>query len=229
MNGAVSSAGRLAVVLKGWPRLSETFIAQELVALEQRGLVFDVWSMRHPTDKKRHGLHEALKATVRYLPEYLYQEPFRVLKGILYSARLPGFGAALKLWLKHLARDPTPNRVRRFGQAAVLAREASPELKFIYAHFLHTPSSVALYASVMRGADWGFSAHAKDIWKSPDWEKQDKLARATFGVTCTGLGADHLRSLSENPAKLELVYHGLDLSRFPLPPTFPTTATRRVG
>ena len=102
MNGAVSSAGRLAVVLKGWPRLSETFIAQELVALEQRGLAFDVWSMRHPTDKKRHELHEALKANVRYLPEYLYQEPFRVLKGILYAARLPGFGAALKLWLKHL-------------------------------------------------------------------------------------------------------------------------------
>ena len=93
MNDAVPSAGRLAVVLKGWPRLSETFIAQELVALEQRGLRFEVWSMRHPTDKKRHALHDALKAKVRYLPEYLYQEPLRVLKGRARSARLPGFGA----------------------------------------------------------------------------------------------------------------------------------------
>ena len=218
MNDAVPSAGRLAVVLKGWPRLSETFIAQELVALENRGLRFEVWSMRHPTDKKRHALHDALKAKVSYLPEYLYQEPLRVLKGLAYSARLPGFGAALKLWLKHLVRDPTPNRVRRFGQAAVLAREASPDLEFIYAHFLHTPSSVALYASVMRGVGWGFSAHAKDIWKSPEWEKRDKLDRSTFGVTCTGLGAEHLRSLSADPAKLDLVYHGLDLSRFPPPP-----------
>lgn len=217
MNDTVS-AGRLAVVLKGWPRLSETFIAQELVALENRGLRFEVWSMRHPTDKKRHALHDALKAKVTYLPEYLYQEPLRVLKGIARSARLPGFGAALKLWLKHLARDPTPNRVRRFGQAAVLAREASSDLKFIYSHFLHTPSSVALYASIMRGVEWGFSAHAKDIWKSPEWEKRDKLDRSTFGVTCTRLGADHLRSLSADPAKLDLVYHGLDLSRFPAPP-----------
>jgi len=214
----VPSAGRLAVVLKGWPRLSETFIAQELVALENRGLRFEVWSMRHPTDKKRHALHNALKAKVTYLPEYLYQEPLRVLKGLAHSARLPGFGTALKLWLKHLVRDPTPNRVRRFGQAAVLAREASPELKFIYAHFLHTPSSVALYASVMRSVDWGFSAHAKDIWLSPEWEKRDKLDRSTFGVTCTRLGAEHLRSLSGDPAKMDLVYHGLDLSRFPAPP-----------
>ncbi len=218
MNDAVPSAGRLAVVLKGWPRLSETFIAQELVALEQRGLRFEVWSMRHPTDKKRHALHDALKAKVRYLPEYLYQEPLRVLKGLARSARLPGFGAALKLWLKHLVSDPTPNRVRRFGQAAVLAREASPDLNFVYAHFLHTPSSVALYAAMMRGVEWGFSAHAKDIWKSPDWEKRDKLERATFGVTCTSLGAEHLRSLSADPKKLDLVYHGLDLSRFPSPP-----------
>ena len=213
-----ASPGRLAIVLKGWPRLSETFIAQELVALEQRGLAFDVWSMRHPTDTKRHALHDALKACVRYLPEYLYQEPGRVLKGLLHAVRLPGFGKAFRMWLAHLVRDPTPNRVRRFGQAMVLAREASPDLRFIYAHFMHTPSSVALYASVMRGVPWGFSAHAKDIWISPDWEKRDKLALAAFGVTCTRLGAEHLRELSADPGRLDLVYHGLDLARFPAPP-----------
>ncbi len=213
-----TSAGRLAVVLKGWPRLSETFIAQELVELERRGLRFEVWSMRHPTDSKRHGLHDDLTAKVNYLPEYLYQEPLRVLRGLIGAARLPGFGPAMRLWLSHLVRDPTPNRVRRFGQAAVLAQEASPELRFVYAHFLHTPTSVALYAGMMRGVRWGFSAHAKDIWTTPDWEKRDKLGRATFGVTCTRLGAEHLRQLSPEPAAIDLAYHGLDLSRFPAPP-----------
>ncbi len=218
MNDAVPSPGMLGIVLKGWPRLSETFIAQELVALESHGLRFEVWSMRRPTDVKRHALHDALRAKVRYLPEYLYEEPLRVMKGAAHAVRLPGFGVALKLWLKHLPRDPTPNRVRRFGQAMVLAREASADLKFLYAHFLHTPSSVTLYASLMRGVDWGFSAHAKDIWKTPDWEKRDKLSRAEFGVTCTALGAAHLRALSPFPMRLDLVYHGLDLSRFPPPP-----------
>lgn len=218
MTEAPASAGRLGIVLKGWPRLSETFIAQELVALEQRGFRFEVWSMRQPTDKKRHALHDALKAKVHYLPEYLYQEPIRVLKGLAYARKLPGFGVALKLWLRHLMRDPTPNRIRRFGQAAVLAREAPSDLHFLYAHFLHTPTSVVLYCSIMRGIDWGFSAHAKDIWTTPDWEKRDKLDRSTFGVTCTAQGADHLRGLAANPARLDLVYHGLDLSRFPAPP-----------
>lgn len=218
MDHAGSSAERLGVVLKGWPRLSETFIAQELVALEKRGFRFEVWSMRQPTDGKRHPLHDALTARVRYLPEYLHQEPLRVLKGLTHAVRLPGFGAAFRLFLGHLLKDPTPNRLRRFGQAAVLSREAPAGLSFLYAHFLHTPSSVALYASLLRGVGWGFSAHAKDIWTSPDWEKRDKLARAAFGVTCTALGAGHLRGLSADPGRLDLVYHGLDLSRFPPPP-----------
>ena len=115
MNDAPPSAWRLAIVLKGWPRLSETFIAQELVALEDRGLRFEVWSMRHPTDKKRHALHDALKAKVSYLPEYLYEEPARVLRGLAHSARLPGFGAALKLWLKGAVfhRSPAPAGARQ--------------------------------------------------------------------------------------------------------------------
>ncbi len=218
MGGSSSSSGRLGVVLKGWPRLSETFIAQELVALEQRGFRFEVWSMRRPTDTKRHALHDALQARVRYLPEYLYEEPLRVLKGLAHSIRLPGFGATFRLWLRHVLKDPTPNRFRRFGQALVLAREAAPDLHFLYAHFMHTPSSVALYTAMLRGIDWGFSAHAKDIWQSPEWEKRDKLSRARFGVTCTALGASHLRGLAPDPARLDLVYHGLDVSRFPSPP-----------
>ena len=70
----------LAVVVKGWPRLSETFIAQELVALEEAGQQFDIWSLRFPTDRKTHPLHDRLNARVRYLPEYLHQEPLRVLR-----------------------------------------------------------------------------------------------------------------------------------------------------
>ncbi|MEX2517995.1 MAG: colanic acid biosynthesis glycosyltransferase WcaL, partial [Paracoccaceae bacterium] len=51
-------APRLAVVLKGWPRLSETFIAQEIKALQDRGFIFDIWSLRFPYDDKTHPIHD---------------------------------------------------------------------------------------------------------------------------------------------------------------------------
>ena len=116
-------ANAVLFILKGYPRLSETFIAQEIRALEARGLDIRIVSLRHPTDRAVHPIHREIRAPVAYLPEYLYQEPLRVLRAWRHGRRLPGYRAARQAWLRDLRRDPTPNRVRRFGQALVLARE----------------------------------------------------------------------------------------------------------
>jgi len=198
----------IAVVVKGWPRLSETFIARELVGLEARGLRLRLYSLRHPTDRKVHATAKSLRASVTYLPEYLWQEPRRVWRGWWQARRLAGYRQARHLWLRDLARDPTPNRIRRFGQALVLAAELPEDTGHLYAHFLHTPASVTRYTAHMRGLGWSVSAHAKDIWTTPDWEKAEKLADAAWGVTCTGAGHQHLRALAPGRA-VELVHHGL--------------------
>ncbi|MEM7321280.1 MAG: glycosyltransferase, partial [Pseudomonadota bacterium] len=39
-----------------------------------------------------------------------------------------------------------------------------------------------------------------------------------FGATCTAFGARRLNSLADQPDRVDLIYHGLDLSRFPDPP-----------
>ncbi|MFY1709168.1 glycosyltransferase [Tritonibacter scottomollicae] len=211
----------LAVLVKGWPRLSETFIAQELVALEEAGQPFEIWSLRHPTDTKTHPLHDRLQAPVHYLPEYLHDDPARVARARETARTLPGYATAYAVWRADLRRDPSHNRIRRFGQACVLACELPAEVRGLYAHFLHTPSSVARYAAIMRGLPWSFAAHAKDIWTSPEWELREKLKTEThgaaFGATCTGFGAKHLQDLSDG-TPVDLIYHGLDLSRFPAPP-----------
>ncbi len=192
------------------------------MALEAAGQSFEIWSLRHPTDVKRHPLHDRLQAHVRYLPEYLYQEPARVWQARARAKTLPGYAEAYRIWRADLRRDPSRNRIRRFGQACVLAAEMPAEVLGLYAHFLHTPSSVARYAAIMRGLPWSFSAHAKDIWTSPDWEISEKLSSqhhgAAFGATCTGFGARHLQQMSDDPARIDLIYHGLDLARFPAPP-----------
>lgn len=211
-------ARRIAVVVKGYPRLSETFIAQEILALEQRGLDLAIWSLRHPTEKAVHPMNRQIKAAVTYLPEYLYEEPLRVLRGKLFALRQPGFGKLMRAFWADLKRDFTANRVRRLGQAFVMGREMPADIRHIHSHYLHTPASVVRYAAILTGRTWTFSAHAKDIWTTPDWEKREKLADALWGVTCTEQGARHLQALSPSHDRVRLVYHGLDLSRFPSPP-----------
>mgnify|MGYP003700622083 CR=1 FL=1 len=216
--------GAVAVVLKGYPRLSETFIAQEILGLERRGLDLRIVSLRHPTDPTRHPVHEEIRAPVAYLPEYLKDEPGRVLAGWRRARRLPGYPRARRMFLSDLARDPSANRLRRFGQASVLAAELPRDVERLHFHFLHTPASVARYAAAMRNLPLSGSAHAKDIWTTPDWEIREKLADAQWVATCTGSGAAHLQALAPAAERVPLVYHGLDLSRFPPPPERPARA-----
>ncbi len=65
---------------------------------------------------------------------------------------------------------------------------------WLHAHFIHTPASVTEYASILTGVPWTCSAHAKDIWTSPDWELNEKLGSARWTVTCTRSGYEHMRS-----------------------------------
>lgn len=215
---AAGEPARIAIAMKGYPRLSETFIAQELLGLQQRGVGFEIWSLRHPTDPDRHLMHRQITAPVRYLPEYLHDEPARVGRGLLSALRRPGVLRLLPVFLRDLARDCTRNRWRRFGQACVMARELPASIRHLHVHYLHTPASVIRYAALLRGLTWSFSAHAKDIWTTPDWEKREKIADAAWGVTCTQDGHRELERLSDRPGKVSLVYHGLDLARFPAPP-----------
>ena len=210
----------VAFVLKGYPRLSETFIAQEIAALERRGLAIEIVSLRHPTDASVHPVHREIAAGVTYLPEYLHREPLRVLRAFARARRLPGYAHARRAFLADLRRDRSANRIRRFGQACVLATEVAPRVGWLHAHFLHTPASVARYAALMTGLPWSGSAHAKDIYTSPDWELAEKLAECRWLVTCTAANRDHLARLAP-PDRVGLVYHGLDLSRWPAGPVRP--------
>jgi glycosyltransferase involved in cell wall biosynthesis len=198
-------SGAVAFVLKGYPRLSETFVAQEIRALERAGLDIRIVSLRHPTDRAVHPVHREIRAPVLYLPEYLYRKPGRVR-------------AARILFLRDLVRDPTPNRVRRFGQAAVLAAELPAGVVRLHAHFLHTPASVARYAAIMHRLPWSASAHAKDIWTTPTWEKREKLADCLWLTACSAAARDHLAALAPDSDRVMLAYHGIDLARFPPPP-----------
>ncbi|MEM7462924.1 MAG: glycosyltransferase family 4 protein [Pseudomonadota bacterium] len=202
------------MVLKGYPRLSETFIAQEIRELERLGFDLVLISLRRPTDKSLHPVHEEIAAPVFYLPEYLYQEPIRVLRAWLKARQMPGYRKALGAFFADFRRDQTVNRIRRFGQGMVIAAEYSEQLAFFYAHFIHTPASATRYGAMIAGMKFAISAHAKDIWTTPGWELTEKLNDAVWCVTCTKGGAEELYRHASDPKKIKLVYHGIDLARF---------------
>ncbi len=209
--------GQIAFVLKGYPRLSETFIAQEILSLQNLGLDIAIYSLRHPTDSSHHPIHDEITASVNYLPEYLHHEPLRVLKSLFSVLRRPGLKNTLSLWWKDIKRDTSRSRARRLGQGIVLAAELPENTRALYAHFLHTPASVTQYAAHILELPWSCSAHAKDIWTSPEWELREKLNDCEWLTTCTAANTVYLSGLSDRN-NVSLNYHGVDLQRFPEAP-----------
>jgi hypothetical protein len=59
---------RLAYVLKRYPRLSETFILNEMLELQRQGIDITIVAMKDPGEAIMHDRVRALKAPIYYLP-----------------------------------------------------------------------------------------------------------------------------------------------------------------
>jgi glycosyltransferase involved in cell wall biosynthesis len=201
------SEPQLAIVVKGFPRLSETFVARELQGLEARGLPFSLHALRKPGGDAA-LVDNKVQAAPQYLPEYLHDAPVTVARAFLAARMLPGFDAAWRAFRADLRDEFARARVRRFGQACVLAAQMPATVRHVHAHFAHSPTSVARYAALMRGIGFSISAHAKDIWTAPEWDLKRKLAGAAFVTVCNKAGYERLSSFGAT-AVLRLIHHGL--------------------
>jgi len=109
--------------------------------------------------------------------------------------------------------------LRHFLQAGHLTalRLYDRPVAHIHAHFCHTPTSVALFASELTGLPFSFTAHAKDIYTSEPDQLARKIHKARFVVTCTGYNARYLTELKRSAGAatpIHTIYHGIDLDFF---------------
>jgi glycosyltransferase involved in cell wall biosynthesis len=208
----------LVMVLKGYPRISETFISNEILLLESLGFTVRIVSMRQPRESFRHASVDRIKADVVYLPEYILP----ALGMLLYEnfrtalAAPRGYFRALRLMAVHFCQTRKSATIKHLLQAGLLCRRAlfPGESAHLHAHFAHSPTSVAVYAGLISGAPVSFTGHAKDVWTQNPARLAEKIGRAAFVVTCTRANADYLRRLSPNGTPVFVVYHGIDLSLF---------------
>ena len=208
--------GRICVVVHAWPRLSMTFVAQELVGLEQEGLGLWIATYGAP-DSIRHPIHDQLQADVHRLPKgkSLLSRFLRAWRHVRHN---PGYGEALKLFRSEFRHGRKRRQWRSFARGVILAAELPQDIRAIYVHFIGSSATVARYASIISGLPLAASAHARDIWTSSGADIRAKLAAMQWCATCTTIGANRLRELADRPDKVHLVYHGLSFDRFPVDP-----------
>ncbi|HLW72303.1 MAG TPA: glycosyltransferase [Candidatus Binataceae bacterium] len=220
----------VAFILKRYPRLSETFILNEIRALERLGARLEIFSLLRPEEQLTHPTLAEVAAPVTYFPA----NPLRRIGTILWSHLLMLASAPLRylhvllLAVGWSAQSQRPLGVwKQFMRSAYIAlRCRRAGVGHIHAHFANAPTAVAHMASLMLEVPFSFTTHAKDLYLTPREVIRRRLHAASFVSTCTRYNMDYLGGLAEpsDAGKLNLVYHGIDLSEFPAMPRSPALA-----
>lgn len=228
---------RLAYVLKAYPRASEPFILSEIHRLEALGVCLRLFATKpaEPSDRvPRHAVVDAIRAVPEFLSPTSSTRTVPLRAWV--QAHLPVFWPA---WRRVARRHPwgmvralstlalelqrsqqeSAGRVRRafvreFLHGVELADRlaSSPTIRHLHAHYAHGATSVAWFATRLRGGSFSFTGHAKDLYAA-DANRGGvlgrKLASARFAVTCTETNQRMLRDLAPEAA-VHCFYHGLN-------------------
>ncbi|MGH3474167.1 MAG: glycosyltransferase family 4 protein [Aeromicrobium sp.] len=208
---------RVVYIVRSWPRLSQTFIVNEVLALERRGVPLDVVSLVRSGETVVQPQVADVRAPISYLDE---PEPRGRLHRSVFAAAPGRYLAALTLVLRR------PGLAAGYGDCSALecfnhavwvaAHIRMTRATHVHAHFAHDPALVGLLAARLAGVPFSFTGHARDLYQIPALSLAARAEHATTLVTCCEANVSFIRETVPGGARIpvQVVHHGVDLDRF---------------
>ncbi len=208
---------KIGYVAKMFPRLSETFVLNEILELERQGAEVVVFSAKKPNEGQFHPQLARLQARIVYLEDLDAKKWAQWI-----SAEWDQLGgSADRIWdlVRAALADGDPSRVEQIWQAAWLAsRAAELGVDHLHAHFATLPAMLAHLAHRVSGIPYSFTAHAKDIFVYAPEETRlgELIEHAEFMVTVTEFNRRHLLDIlpGADQDKIKVIHNGIDLESF---------------
>ncbi|MEO1208329.1 MAG: glycosyltransferase [Cyanobacteria bacterium J06638_20] len=220
----------IGYLVKTFPKLSETFILNEILELERQGVNLHIFSLRSPKDAVHHPAVAQVKSPVTYIPSILPED-----NGVAKAALLE---AQVTLSQQFVSLHPNPvdaaivfhhqrpeeKELNEIWQAIYLAQELQRlNIAHLHVHFANVPTATAEMAQMICGVSYSMTAHAKDIYLSDPNVLDRRIAKAEFVLTCTDFNRQYLQRVSRSDTAIHLAYHGIDLKRFTSPSATPSS------
>ena len=216
---------RVAYVVRSWPRLSQTFVVGEVLALEKLGVELVLFSMTDPGER----LVQPQVGQVRAAVEYLDAAPRRGSR-LAGHARLlissPGrylrsLGVAL-VGSRLVAGYTTSTALGCFAQAVHVtgrlraATRAGRPVRHLHAHFAHDPALIGLFTARLTGLPFSATAHARDLYQLGVPALAARARAAAALVVCCRANADYLQRVLPPALRRHVLvlHHGVDLEVF---------------
>ena len=207
---------KVAYVCKRYPRFSETFIVNEILAHEAAGLELEIFALRPVEETHFQDQISKVRAPVTHLP-YKLKQPQDFWK--LVRAAEAAFPRSVRQLSE--MEHAEANDVAQAILMALACKERG--IVHLHAHFGTLAATVARIAAAIAGITYSFTAHAKDIYHEYDSPTRLdlKLREAATVVTVSDYNLDHLTKTYGSDANVRRIYNGIDLTRFAYAPPKP--------
>ena len=226
--GKSRSDKQIGYLLRSYPRLSQTFILNEVLALEKIGVSIQIFALTNPHEKVVQMQVDQVQAPIHYLDEG--SQPRSLRNMLSENAQVAwlhfmGYLRSLFYIAANSAIDQgyiASNRWECFLQAVHLIhvlnleeRRTGKRIDHLHAHFAHDPALIAFLVHFITGIPFTFTAHARDLFQVPEKVLTDRIRRAKAVITCCGSNLEYLNQIAPSQkSKFSLVYHGVNLKDF---------------
>lgn len=203
----------IGYVLKRYPRFSETFVVNEILAHERAGTKIDIFALGPVMETHfQDGISQVRAPVSRLTDKQRNTETFWALLNEGFN-KLSNFAAKL---------EKAKGTVHEVAQSVLLALEIKKRgIQHLHAHFGTQATTVARQAAIFADITYTFTAHAKDIYfqYAEPTELGQKMRDASATVTVSDYNLAYLREQYGDDAKSAVrIYNGMDLRKFPYQP-----------
>ncbi len=209
-------ANKIAYILSRFPKVSETFILREIIALENKGLEIELYPLILEKQAVVHPEAKPWLEKLRYFPwmsvdvfraniRSFTRAPFRYLQ--LWGSTMLGNGSNFKF----LARA-----FLIFPKAVRMAEEMQKQgIQHIHAHFATHPTLTAWIIHNLTGISYSVTVHAHDIFVTQTMLKT-KLEKASFIISISEFNKHFLAEYisKETEENIKIVHCGIDLAMY---------------
>jgi colanic acid/amylovoran biosynthesis glycosyltransferase len=214
---------KVAYIMSRFPKLTETFILYEMVAMEKQGVQIEVYPLLREKTEVMHP------EAAQYV-EAAHFQPFislEILRANLYYLwRKPG--TYLKTLLTVLRKNWGSLRfftgvLGIFPKSVLFAYQMDTEhINHVHAHFASHPAAAAFIIHRLTGISYSFTAHGSDLHRDRHMLRE-KVAESAFVAAISEYNRELILAecQGEYTDKVTVIHCGVDTAVFQLRPDQP--------
>lgn len=210
----------LVYFLSYFPKLSESFVLNEIYELERNGHDVAVCALENPEDRIVHEEFEKLDVPVHYVARPTYSDCTELLSTKVVHARVLGDVLHYPSLRQHAANLFRAKKCIEFIESIDL----DPD--HVHSHFAYASKFAARYVSDHFSVPFTITAHAADLYKQPVGGYTGRLLdSADRVITISEYNEKHIRHRFTRDTPIDVVRAGIRPEKFS---STGTTVSNRV-